>query len=221
MKVITYIYHDFADANSSSYKFRESCARFGYDVVNIAEDGKERNFGEVLKEVYQAFKALPPDEIAMYADGADTYFVRPINPPELSILYMAEVGLWPQTAEMQKYWNAHFEKFPATTAWKYINGGGYVGPAGLICEFFEQNSLHKIGQIAAHNSQRAQALAYMAWKEKGAPIDLDQECIEFQAIGFCNQEDFLHEQGKIKNRITGSYPALFHGNGRTPMGWVY
>jgi hypothetical protein len=71
------------------------------------------------------------------------------------------------------------------------------------------------------NGQWQQALAYLQAKADGFPIELDQYCLEFQTIGFTEPGDFHELPGTLFNNITGSKPAVIHGNGRTPMGWVY
>lgn len=220
MTVATYIYKDFEDANSSSFKFRESCARFGYGIHNVSENGKEVTLNEILRRLYEYAKELHPDDLFMYADGADTFFVRKINPREDRILYMTEKGLWPDTQEMLGHWKRHFQNYQPTSPWKYINGGAWVGPAGLAVKFFEDTGLHKYGPMPAHNSQKAQAMAYIQWKEAGNPIELDWNCTELQTIGFEEKGDF-ETDGLVYNTITRTYPALLHGNGRTPMQWVY
>lgn len=246
MKVITYIYQDFIqfrkngtdkvrfafDRNtetpadhhvvSSSFKFRHCCEYFDYEVINLAKSNQPPNLGDVLRGIYETVKYLPPDEVCMYADGADTFFLRPIIYPADRVLYMSEKGLWPNTLEMAGFWNDHFLKHPPRSAWKYLNGGAWIGPAGLVAEWYESTGLNNVGKIEIHNSQRAQALAYIQWREKGGPILLDDECRELQTIGFADPTDFtVLESGLIQNNVTGTMPAIFHGNGRTRMDWVY
>ena len=76
---------------------------------------------------------------------------------------------------------------------------------------------------------------FLKAKQDGFPIELDYECALFQSIAFDSQPDgspATHEDGVyngtdfeigtfIGNRITGTTPAILHGNGLTPMEWVY
>ena len=102
---------------------------------------------------------------------------------------------------------------PKRSHWCYLNGGGYAGPAELIAEFFERYGL--TNQPGDANGQWQQAEAYLRAKSDGFLIDLDQDCNEFQTIGFTDPEDFSCKQGILINNWTGTTLALIHGNGRT------
>lgn len=228
MKVVTYIHTPFADAISSSHEFIRSCDAFGYEVINVAKENYHVGNGEVLRLLYNTYKDL--DEPICYADGADSFFLRPINIPTDRILYSTEKNIWPQTDELAKEWGWYyfdnelikgsFANVPAHN-WPYLNGGGYCGPSKLLAEFFDKYGLDKLGTIGDAHSQRHQTLAFLRAQEDGFPIELDQLCTEFQTIGFFNQSDFSILPGVLYNNLTGSTPALIHGNGRTDMGWIY
>ena len=228
MNIITYIYKDFADDRSSSYEFRRSVDHFGYNLINVSTTTRKINFARVLKAVYLAFKALPPDAPAMYADGADTFFLRPIECPTDHILYMAERNVWPQTDEM---YNLYRDNPGQQTPWQYLNGGAYMGPAGLICEYFKKTGLHELAPLADHESQAQQTIAYFKALNDGFPVLLDELCVELQTTGFCDPPESTFElltnahyaDGGIPvlNKMTASKPALFHGNGRTDIHWLY
>lgn len=232
MKVITYIYQNFADAISSSHQFLRSCEAFGYEVINVAKENYHVGNGEVLRLLYETYKEL--DEPVCYADGGDSFFLRPINVPTDKILYSTEKNIWPQTKDMATAWGEYysdeellqgrFTNVPAL-AWPYLNGGGYCGPSKLIAEFFDKYGLNSLGEIGDAHSQRYQTFAFLRAIEDGFPIELDTQCREFQTIGFFRDTDFdlveTANRTHIRNELTGSEPALIHGNGRTAMGWVY
>lgn len=213
MKVITYIYQPFDDASSSSHQFLRSCNAFGYDIVNSAKKNYHVGNGEVLRLLYNTYREL--DEPVCYADGGDSFFLRPINIPTEKILYSTEKNIWPPVQSLQNRWATHEKK----THWCYLNGGGYCGPAKLIAEFFDRYGLNT--HDAGVNGQWEQSEAYFLAIADGFPIELDQLCSEFQTIGFWAGNDFTINPGMLRNNLTGSMPALIHGNGRTPMGWVY
>jgi len=221
MTIVTYIWKDFANEVSSSYEFRRSVAHFGYNLINVSEDGQKRNLGEVLKRLYEAFKTLPPDEPAGYLDGADCFILRPFNFPNDRILYMTEKAIWPPTKEMHAFWHDHLQKYPTTSKWCYLNGGGYIGPAGLLCEFFEKTGLHQLGDIEHAHSQANQAWCYAKFKDMGGPIYLDSDCRELQSTGFADPGELVADGPLVCNTVANTYPAVFHGNGRTPISWLY
>ena len=215
MTVITYIYRDFADDKSSTYKFRESVERLGLALVNISPSPDFVGHPEVLRLLYEHYKSLPANEPVIYADGADTYFLRIPEIPTDRIVYSTEKAIWPPTEEMREAWADE----PRPTPWCFLNGGLYAGPAGMLADFFEKYGLSNIGE---RNAQGAQALAYLACKSNGGPrMVLDCHCKTFQSIAFAEDGDFDIGGGVLTNLITGTTPAVVHGNGRTPMGWVY
>ena len=215
--IVTYIYKDFSNQDSSSFEFRRSVESLGIDLHNVATKNEHIGNGEVLRLLGEFYGSLPADTPVIYADGADSFvFYEPVVPLNY-VLYSTEKQVWPPTGELREAW----AKYPELTPWRYLNGGGYAGPAGLLCEFFEIGGLSCLGDIPDGQAQGAQARAFFAAKEKGFPVLLDYECTTFQTIGFMEPTDFEIVDGQIKNTITKTTPAIFHGNGRTPMGWVY
>lgn len=214
MTIITYIYQDFANNISSTHEFRRSVDLLGLPLVNVGETvGSHVGNGQVLRLLLNAYREL--DGLVVYADGADSFFLRPVNVPSDRIIYSTEKAIWPPVPELIEAWAAQ----PKESYWCYLNGGGYCGPAKMLVEYFERYGLAGVPSEA--NGQWQQSAAYMKAKADGYPIELDQQCAEFQTIGFLADGDFSVENGVIKNNLTGTTPALFHGNGRTEMGWVY
>lgn len=216
--ILTYIWCESDNEISSTSEFRRSVAHFGYDLINVHPNGAYfKGHGEVFQQLYHAICNLPPDQMVVYSDGADTFFLREIEPPTDRILYSTEKAYYPTDGKQDRYTNR-------LTPWCYLNGGGWSGPAGMVKEYFERFGLAKLkGDI---NGQQAQHNAYFAALDSGFPVDLDQLCNEFQTIAFQADGDFSTYKSDqhgafIINNLTGSTPALFHGNGRTPMGWVY
>jgi hypothetical protein len=50
---------------------------------------------------------------------------------------------------------------------------------------------------------------------------LDTGCMFFQSIAFPAEGEFEVNKLGLCNTITDSRPCAAHGNGRTPMEWVY
>jgi len=216
--ILTYIWCESDNEISKTSEFRRSVSHFGYELINVHPKGAYfKGHGEVFQQLYNTICDLPPDQMVVYSDGADTFFLREIEPPTDCILYSTEKAYYPTDGKQDRYTNK-------LTPWCYLNGGGWSGPAGLVREYFERFGLSKLkGDI---NGQQAQHNAYFAAMDSGFPVELDQFCNEFQSIAFRSECDFMTEFWKdkgilINNLITNTYPALFHGNGRTPMGWVY
>jgi len=218
-KIVTYIYQDFNNEVSSTHLFRRSCAHFGYEVINIAPQRYHVGNAAVLRLLHEQFKQMSGPVV--YADGADTFFLREINVPTDYILYSTEKEIWPPTDELKAKWAAFYSD-GKPTPWAYLNGGGYCGPAELITEFFERWILPHIDTMrdGAH-AQRIQAEGFMNAEKSGFDITIDSLCLEFQSIAFQAEGDFSKHGGLLVNNLTRSKAALIHGNGRTPMGWIY
>lgn len=218
MIVVTYIYQDFEDGTSSTYQFRESCKLNGLPLHNVAPGNTHVGNGEVLRLLGRFYASLPPDELVIYSDGADSVFLARPEIHPYHILYSTEQGIWPPreaAPALAVKWDAH----PKRSPWCYLNGGGYCGPAGLLAEFFQR---YLMSHPADANGQWQQAEAYFQACLDGFPIELDQQCETFQTIGFSSPDrDFRILPGVIINNYTNTTPAVIHGNGRTSMQWVY
>jgi hypothetical protein len=131
------------------------------------------------------------------------------------------------------------------TPWRYLNNGGYGGSLALMLEFVDKY----IGKLPMQaNCQLETMQAFIKAKKDGFPIELDYGCELFQTIAFdpakppkgkkidkasysIHQDmngkpkytgtDFMIRKGKVVNKLTKSTPAILHGNGTTPMQWIY
>jgi hypothetical protein len=110
----------------------------------------------------------------------------------------------------------------------------YGGQLALAVEFFERYGLHKLHDHA--NGQAEVMDAYLQAAGEGFPIKLDFNGELFQSIAFDHDPnrqghpihangyegtDFEIKGGLVVNKLTGRTPAILHGNGQTPMGWIY
>lgn len=219
MKVVTYIYEDFTNEISSTHEFRRSAAHFGYEVVNVAPERHHVGNARVIELLCEQFGKMTGP--AMYADGADTFFVDTLCVHPKKIFYSTEKAIWPPTDEMKMAWEK-FYPYGIPTPWAYLNGGAYCGPAELIAEFLQNYVLPNLpGLIDDGHAQSAQAFGFIEAKKHGFPVFLDKECHMFQSIAFAEALDFSLNGGQIQNNITKRFPSLIHGNGRTPMGHIY
>jgi hypothetical protein len=207
VKVITSIYHPFWGTE----QFMRSCGLLGLEVINVwpAGQGYTGN-GDVIRRIYETVSSL--DEPIVYADGADSFFLRKIRIPTDYVLYSTEKACWPDRRLEAQYTDRQ-------TPWCYINGGGYCGPAKLVAEYMQRFGLSTLS--GDKNGQFEQHQAYFQAVKEGFPVRLDQHCLEFQTVAFADPADLWVIDGMVRNNRTLSIPALLHGNGRTPMDWVY
>lgn len=217
--VLTSIYQEFW----GTQEFRKSCDRVGLPVYNAWQNpGRFTGHGETLRYDYEALVKLQEDyKFIIYADGADSLFLKSFTPPDNKIIYSAEKAVWPPDQRMNDFWKDYYSIYitPHKGRWSYLNGGGWCGPTSLLIEFFDRYGLNKYkGDI---QGQREQAEALIKARKGGFPIELDSNCEYFQTTGFEDAGDFEITDGKFKNIVTDTEPCILHGNGRTDMKHLY
>jgi hypothetical protein len=223
MVIITNIYKPFAGTDRMVSSFE----KHGFEVaVNRIPTGN----GQILRGLYECYKraATGHDHFA-YADAADTVCQRPFEVPTDHLLWSTEKACYPYPEKAKEYKFAGRLKSP----WRYLNNGVYGGPLALAIEFFERYGLHKLHDNA--NGQAEVMDAYLKAQDDGFPIKLDFGCKLFQSIAFDHDPklnghplhlkgyegtDFEIKDGLVVNKLTKSTPAVLHGNGQTPMGWI-
>jgi hypothetical protein len=223
MVIITNIYKPFAGTDRMVSSFE----KHGFEVaVNRIPTGN----GAILRGLYECYKrAIGGHETFAYSDAADTVCQRPFTVPTDHLLWSTEKACYPNPEKAKEYKFAGRLKSP----WRYLNNGVYGGPLALAIEFFERYGLHKLHDGA--NGQAEVMDAYLKAQEDGFPIKLDFNCKLFQSIAFDHDPnrqghpvhangyegtDFEIKDGLVVNKLTKSTPAVLHGNGQTPMGWI-
>lgn len=224
MVIITNIYKPF----DGTKRMIQSFEKHGYEVaVNTIPMGN----GAILRGLYECYKrAATGHETFCYADAADTICQRPLNVPNDYLLWSTEKACYPHPEKAELYNHHHKLKSP----WRYLNNGLYMGRLDLVIEFFDRYGLNKLPDHA--NGQDEVMDAYFQAVKDGFPIKLDIKCEEFQSIAFdydpkidsyplhkngYEGSDFEIKDGLVYNKLTKTTPAVLHGNGQTPMGWLY
>lgn len=207
--VITYIF----EPNYQTQKMVESVERQGLPLVNMCQNAHFGGHGETLRIMHRTMQNLRGQYThVIFSDGGDTYFLYPPNIPIDHMVYSTEKACYPHPHKAQYYPNKY-------TPWCFLNGGGWAGPIDICIEFFERYGLST--QSGDINGQDEIMEAYFKAKADDFPIEIDQMCEIFQTTAFEDPGDFQAEGKLIKNLKTNTYPAILHGNGRTPMDWIY
>lgn len=215
--VITSIYKPFW----GTQEFYKSCERVRLPVYNAFTGDRYTGNGDVIRMIYeQLLKLKDKYTYAIYADGADSLFIKSFTPPDY-ILYSTEKAVWPPLDSLKEKWNEYYYSNPdfVTSSWLHLNGGGYCGPIKLLIDFFETYGLNQLkGDL---NGQLEQSEAFLKAKKEAYPIFLDTECKYFQTLAHAAYTDFYADQFVFRNMVTGSEPCVLHGNGRTEMTSLY
>jgi hypothetical protein len=224
--------------NEQTRQMVQSFERFGYEV---AATNAEFPYGRVFNNLVQMYRrAATGHETFIYSDGGDTFCQRPFTVPNDRLIWSTEKQCFPHP-EMAK----EYPKTRIKTEWLYLNNGGYGGSLALMLEFVDKY----IGKLPMQaNCQLETMQAFLQAKKDGFPIELDYKCKLFQSIAFDPNKpakgepvdkasfsihkdnkgnpkytgtDFAIKDGLVVNKMTKTTPAILHGNGRTPMEWIY
>jgi hypothetical protein len=207
--VLTSVYSDIEGAK----QLERSCDMVGLPLINVWPGGPFRGNHVAFKAIYQSMLSLRKKyDNMIYSDGADTFFVKSFTPPQDRVIYSAEKACYP-IVELAK-------EYPEPKSpWRFLNSGQYCGPIDLVIEFYKRYGLDNYDPNL--NAQYVVAVAYLQALKDGFPIELDERCEYFQSIAFEAEGDFKIEGKTITNQVTGTQPCAFHGNGLTPMDWIY
>jgi hypothetical protein len=224
--------------NEQTNQMVKSFERFGYEM---AITNAEFPYGRVFNNLVQLYRrAATGHDTFIYSDGGDTFCQRPFAVPNDRLIWSTEKQCFPHPHMANEY-----PKPTVETPWRYLNNGGYGGSLALMIEFVDKY-IGKLPMTA--NCQLETMVAFIQAKKDGFPIELDYGCELFQSIAFdpvkpskgkridkasfsIHQDDngnpkyggtdFLIRKGKVVNKLTKTTPAILHGNGRTPMQWIY
>lgn len=169
---------------------------YGDKLINTAA------YVETIRDEYTHF---------LFLDGTDTFALAPESEIPVTfddcILMSCEKALWPHTAE--KYRGNYDPQF----TWCFLNSGSYLAPIDLFLKMWNENKVdfRYDDQLWFHDRYNATPELFV----------LDRACFTFQSIAFQAEGEFEVIENKIFNQINQTLPIFIHGNGRTPMDWVY
>jgi len=224
--------------NEATDQMVKSFERFGYE---LAITNAEFPYGRVFNNLVQLYKrAATGHETFIYSDGGDTFCQKPFTVPSDRLIWSTEKQCFPHPELAKEY-----PKTRIKSDWKYLNNGGYGGSLKLMLEFVNKY----IGKLPMQaNCQDETMRAFIKAKKDGFPIELDYKCKLFQSIAFDPTKpdkgeeidrasfsihldnkgnpkytgtDFRIKDGLVINKMTKTTPAILHGNGLTPMQWLY
>lgn len=190
--------------------FLESSARAGLEPVILGNGKRWTGFGMRLSLLRSTLRAMRGRRrVVLFSDAHDSIVLDPaevilkrfekMNHP---LVFSAEKNCWPDA------WKA-FMYPPASTPWRFLNAGGFIGEAGAIRERLEQLGSRVPAGLDDQRWWTNQLL------EEPERIRLDTRCEIFQTL-WASMGD-LEIRRRIHNRVTGTRPSIVHGNGWTDM----
>lgn len=195
----------------------------GEDVVTINYQDTEQwnGFSMKPKWLYRAIKeGLINTKYLIFTDSWDLVFAT--TPQEVLDKYK-EFG-YPIAINAEKNMFPHdyaegFDKLEAPTQWRYLNSGFIIGETEAILSCLETMDLPNV--LGDHWDEERQCMEnpddQRMWQkvflEQPIPITLDYHCILSQTMHEANMDEFDFSGGRIRNKVTNSYPCVFHLNG--------
>lgn len=153
---------------------------------------------------YNYLKSLEGYTHFIYTDAWDTFALRKVNEVPDGLMFSAERACYPHP-DKEPLYPRH------DSPWRYVNGGGWCGEIAAFIKMYEDNPPQY--QL---NDQ-----VYLTDEFLKGGISLDYNCDIFQSVAFCPETDFEFIGATIRNTITNTFPAFFHGNGHTPIDHIY
>jgi hypothetical protein len=191
-----------------------SCRRQGFEPTVLGMGAPFRGYGYRLKLLWQyVLNACAPEDLVVHCDAFDTVFAGDLASLKLrfdalrvNLLVSAEKYCWPDAALAATYPVCH-------TPYRYLCAGlwmGYVGAVLGVCDALGVQSMPDCA-----DDQREFTRLYVT--SRGL-IQLDNDCVVFQNLHESIGD--LEFSGNISNRVTGTRPVVFHGQGLTDMSGV-
>lgn len=210
MKTILQIDNNYQNHHKSFFlnKLIAKLIENGNDYVLIKDDEPMVSLSHLkITKLLNALKNFPDDEVILYLDSFDTMVLANDKEIErqflysgLDVLFAAEKVCWPD--ETLK---PHFEID------SYLNSGSIL---------FKNKKYQKILQLIANilKPQYKECDQYLhtlrfaiSNLEVKTALDVDRKI--FQCLNNEDLNNFEHQNGRIFNKKTNSYPVVFHGNG--------
>lgn len=173
--------------------------------------GQPAGFGQKLLKAYEYAGRQPPGRLLVFLDGFDVLVGAP--PAEVArafrrvargrdvVVCSAEVFCWPDPGRAARF-------PPAPTPYRFLCSGAYAGSAGAIRRALAPH------MTAVDNGSDDQRVFTDAFLDGRGAVVLDHRCELFQNLNKGMKYDLVRApNGRWRNRVTASQPAIFHGNG--------
>jgi hypothetical protein len=212
-------------ADRHFHKFKASWNRFGVDPVLLGWGQTFLGFGCKLKWLAEYLEQRHEFKYLLFCDAFDTVTTcgpnsilenfqklasetvsHPGRPHAPEIIFSAERNCWPDADRAREYPSA---KSP----YRFLNSGLMIGLTSAFRQLLERGHASDVPP-----NGRDQATYTDFFLRQTAPISLDYDCRIFQSLwGSLPDVEWHGGKQAIRNRITGEYPLIFHGNGNTDM----
>lgn len=123
-----------------------------------------------------------------------------------AVVFNGEKGCWPRE-DLKGH-------FTGQSPWKYLNSGFMCGPADKILELLEAMDVESIGFDPPGGPYPNDQGEYQAlYAHQPVRMVVDDQCELAQTGSACELSEFKLTDKGMQNRVTGTYPGVFHANG--------
>lgn len=195
-------------------RFCRTMEKFGWDFdLSVASWPGESSMWDMFWSSLQTYREKGYTH-ALRLDAWDTICYGP--PTELpaamaayehpSLLISAELACWPGDHRKSEY-------PPLATPWRYAHSPVTVDLGKELSQQVFKNKHTDYGADQKHFGDLV--------LDHVPGVAIDTKCRVVQAIGHCHPWENCFEiiAGRVKNKLTGTYPLFVHGNGRTSLEW--
>ena len=99
------------------------------------------------------------------------------------------------------------------TRWRYTNGGGLLGHAVVIRQFYQDVWIDTDPPEPCERSNQHATNLHVIRCPEDFDGKLDHYCEVFQTLAYEGWKSLEVRDGRVYNRETDSYPCIVHGQG--------
>ncbi len=204
---------------------KKSCDHFDIPLEVLGFGQPYHGNGTKIVYLMEYLKRQDPEEIVLFTDAYDSFFVRDVGGLEAKfrefdhpLLFSCEDNYYFRIQGVEHLFlnPYYYYKYPKSESkyekYRYLNSGGYIGYAKNILDLFDESGITK----KMHSDQ---ANLHKQFVRNPDSIRLDYDHTIFTNYGKFSQPDrFTVIDNELKNNVTGSHPFVFHFPGPTHRG---
>ncbi len=214
MKVITIA----TEINKHVNRLIKSANHFGIEVHILGRDTTYRDHNDKSIIVLEYLRSIDNSETVLYVDGYDCIFLRDLtyiqeqfssfNHP---FVISTEQNFNCDSALPNKLF--YYFKYPkGKKPYRFLNAGGWIARADYAITILEK-------VLAKSGNDQDLLNKYFSTNHTALALDYDHRIFSCTAgrTGLESQ-DYVLDNGMVKNRLTGTNPAIFHAAGENFIG---
>ena len=173
-------------------------------------------FTDKIYAMKQVLEFIPDEDIVCFVDAYDVLCMS--NEQEIlekffscnsEIVLSSEVNCYP--GENQ----SSYDQIQSTTAYKYVNSGGYIGYARALRQMFAWKTDQEIEDMCTLGGDQHFFTQYYLhdYDEMSPHVCLDEFQRIFQSLYKVPLRSFVFLEGRLYNHSMKTYPCFVHFNG--------